>query len=477
MRAGLPVNISTDDFSKRNVWPLSTGELGCRAGLTEELQLANPGRGCFSVQNPATGEAWHYVVEQAKFNAYIYVYDENLSVFQIFNTLSTSDVEVVTVALCEGQIMISSPSFATIQSVVGGALRFSVKGTSLIPDRVVLDIPRGLTIGWATRCVIATKTGLFISDALQPEVFDPVNVLDPPGGDIYGMHVSAGGSLVIATTEGVWALPEDAASSADVYGVWSQLTTSTFHTYNSTCSVHGELYGLTQRGLRRIDTSAGQEVFLNEKITAATDTAWSPVNFPDFRLARIYEGAKGPIVAAAGGMLMTDTTKNVTSWWRFADAQNAALEPIGVLRETDGSEMYVTSTGAYRYGGSRDISVTASTDILAAPARLFGAQGARPVASNVIRNVDFSTDASVSMLMSIPNQTYNFASLPQPAPVIGTGTWGDVYAEPLLRSRRGNFAARLDELDVMVRVSGPLARLGGSIDVWSKGPGQTRRTG
>lgn len=473
-----PVTVSTENFAKRNCWTLPTGELGARGGLVRyaPTRASETVVKAFSVHNQRTGEPWHYVVSQAAGStAKISVYDENLALFQTFDTLCLATVETVTWATVEGYLAITSPSFATIVSQIGTSLAFATKGTSAIPGRVTLDVPRGICVSWAGRLVISTGLGLLISDGLQPTVFDPVNVLDPPGGVMYGLHVGLGGDLLLATTEGTWGLPFAAATiGADVRGSFTQRSKTPTFTYNSTAAdPSGALYGLTVHGFRRIDTDATDEVIANEPVTGAPDPTWTAVAIPDFRYGRLNAGQKGPILSIAGKTLFTDTAQGLQTWWSFDDALATNLYVTGVLRDVDGMEFYTLTDGFWTYGGSEDVT----TGHIANGAVLFGRQATAPAASNVVRSVDFATDADVGLYMAVPRASFTFSGLPQAGIIIGTGSWGDTYQETLLRSRRGNFAVRLDQVDALVRVTGPLARLGSSVDIWCRGPGASRRTG
>jgi len=83
---------------------------------------------------------------------------------------------------------------------------------------------------------------------------------------IYGLHVNSGGALIIVTSKGVYALPED-ASYAGIGGIvlpiWTKLSDYECLGYNQSASFRGRVYGLTKVGYTLIDDKNTQDVFIS----------------------------------------------------------------------------------------------------------------------------------------------------------------------------------------------------------------------
>ena len=469
-------------LASRDAWPLSSGELAVRSGM---YQRKTPSNGLyvggFSVHNPRTNEVWFYLVTQDSSNLIVTIttYDQDWVVVDSIQTNTTSAVQAVNLTAVEDQMMVSSPNFTTLWAVVGTPLLKAEKTASAVPGRVTLDVPCGLSVGWAARAVIAGSNALYISDALQPRTFDPENVLNPPGGNIFGVTVSAGGALVISTTDGVWALPEDAANSPRVYGVWSKLSDYNCFQHRNVSNIHGALYGLTSQGYRRIDQQGSEEIHLGEPSAVPASALFPPVACDDFRRGSIFAGQYGPVVGIESHMNVTHLSAGVKSWWRIPKASGAAgtHRVVGVMSDADGTDMVVLPTGVYRPEGSVDTRVDTGGSIgsSSVTGAVLGPIPTRPEFSNVIRWADFGTDGTV-MTIAVGNGTKSVL-VPQVAPVTGTDSWGTLYQNARLRSRRVNFVERTDEIVMFASIRGPGDRFGPGFDVHCAGPGRKRRTG
>lgn len=492
----MKVDISAWD--KRNVWTLSSGELAVRPGL---FTLMAPGSGKrfvagFSVNNSRTNSVWHYIIETALdtgLNATIRILDENFVTQQTVATGANTAVRSASLGVIEDQVMISSPDFPTFWGVVGSSLIRALKQPSLIEGREVLNVPQGILVSWAGRSVIAAPEALYISDALQPRTFDPINVLNPPGGAIYGLLVSPSGDLVVCTTTGVYSLAVDAAASGQlVLGIWQKVTDHATVTYDSVCASRGQLFGLTERGYKRIDQAVAPEVLVDEKLSVGkqSNTANSAVRFPDYRVGKLFGGRRGPILSIErdkgsslpndGYIHMADLERQIRSWWV---SNGLFMRVTGILTEADGTELFVTDWGILRPQGNTDFGIGSGSggsgsedqDIVAT---MFGEVTTDPSYLPVVRSVDYKTDASQEMILSVNNQQQTFSPLRQVPPVTDTDVWGAAtspYRESAMAGKRGNFSERTANVAVQVDVTGALARLDSSLDIEFKGPGKQRR--
>jgi hypothetical protein len=473
-------NYSTKKWDMRNVWPLPSGKLAVRPTLEEITQFgAAPNNfvAAFSVRNARTNSVFHYHINSSA--PYVLtVADENLVVQQTYNLGTNKEPRAVSWGIVEDELMISSPDFPTIWGVVGGVLVKAETVPSVNPSTTAVPvIPVGIGVSWAGRYVISDGEFVWFSDGLAPRTYVAANAVNPPGGAIFGLHVNAGGALIICTTEGVYALPEDAAASDTniVLGVFSKLTDHSTLAYNTSCSSNGRVFGLTVAGYKLIDEQNGREVFLSEDSISRNP---GRITFNDYRNGRIYGANAGPIVTIGPYMNFTHLQKDMKSWFHHNSTQQAVyggFSLVGILVDHDGTEMYVCKTAAYRFNGNQE-----SEDSLS-PAPVYGYIAGRlrtpPEASPVIRHVTFATDSDEPFKVFI-HTVEKTISPKQYSPVIGTDSWGNTvkYREHVRQSRELSFAIRGDDVMFQLGVKGYPSEMPEVVDVVFKGPGRKRPT-
>jgi hypothetical protein len=474
------MRVEISKWPNRNLWTLSSGEVSVRPSLNQ-LLATTASRvlvGSASVQNPRTDQAWHMLVDvdTSDKNPRLRVMDEDFQAFQTVTLQSNKRPRVVTACVVVDQWIVSSPDFPTYWGMAGTGLTRMTQGTSLIDGRTLVDPPQGICVSWADRCVIVSENLVYFSDPQQPRVFDPANIVNPPGGAVYGVHVSQAGSLILCTTEGVYSLSVDAAASGQiVLGVWQKLTDYSCHDFGTTAHSRGMLFGLTQKGYRRIDREGSDETLLDDPRYGLTSdgtagTPQIPAVFPDYREGKLYGGQHGPIVAIGSLIQVTDLESGLKSWWESRVAANP-FKLSGLLTEGNGTELMVLETAVCRPHGTVEITNTNDSVVGA----YFGRVQLPPDLNPVVRSVDFATD-SATVRCSLKNVFQSTASVAQNAPIIGTNEWGDsAYSEAFYRSRRFNFSKRTDNIVIQVAVTGSMKRLDSAIDIGFKGPGKTRR--
>jgi len=473
--------IATSNWSSRNVWPLANGTPAVRPGLASLYSAPASTRivAAFSERCPRTDAMFHYVFTMSTSTTPIVlcrILDENMVEFAQVDTKASGIPVGISRAVVGDEILITSPSFATLWGLVGSGLVPAVKIDANISTLTTLNVPRGICASWAGRAVVVDGNSLYFSDALAPRTFTSDNFLDPPGGSVFGLHVSLGGSLIIATTTGVWALPEDAATGGpSVLGVWSKLTDYTCVNYNTTCVSLGNVYGLTRKGYRRIDAEGAQDVPLDEpNITGnSASTTMGRIAVADYRSHALFGGQAGPIVALGESgdthqpWHMTDLAAQSETWWVYSAATAGTSPLVGIGEDQDGRPLYATEAAILRLEGSVD-----STTPLA---HLKGRLVTAPQDSPVLRWVTFASDTN-SMRCSIFG-TGTLKLPPQAAPIAGTTAWGaGPWREPPLRSRRFNFTRRTDDVAVEITVSGYPSRIPESADFDFSGPGPQRES-
>jgi hypothetical protein len=469
------LTIDISKWANRNLWPLSSGELAVRPGFNS---LLSAGSGVFlgggSIQNQRTGEAFHYLVTGNSFSQFpsLSVYDENFTLLQTQQLPSYRTPRAICVTQVVDQVCITSPDFPTYWGMVGGGVTRMLQGVSEIDGRTLIDPPVGISVSWGDRLVIASRNLLSFSDPTLPRVFDPANQIDPPGGSIYGLHVSDSGSLIACTTSGVWSLSIDAAASGYiVLGVWQKVTDFATHNYQTTCLARGQLFGLTQRGYRRIDAEHSEEVLLDDPRCGyfSGSPAIRAAIFPDYRRGKMVQMDAGPCVSIGGIMHRTDLETGLKSWWVNP---LFLLSPVCCLRDSDGTELPVLSISVTRLQGTSELGRDGSTGV---EGGFFGTVSFPPELNPVIRWVDWASD-SPTMSIDIDTTAGTPTSVTQQAPLIGTDQWESaVWSEAKMNTKRFDFATRGSDTTLNLTAVGACRRVDPALNAWYKGPGKFRR--
>ena len=459
-------------WDKRNVDVLPSGEVCVREAMQRlGSAVSSDIMKAWTVRCQTTDVVWHYVLFFALTGNTLAIYDENLSLIQDFSYRISIQVSDASLSLVEDQLIISSPDLPTVWGVVGSGVVKAVSQASVNTMTTALEnIPNGLSVSWAGRCVIADRQTMYFSDALYPRTYVGQNAIDPPGGVIYGMHVNAGGALIVCTASGVYALPEDAAASGQiVIGVFSKLTDYQCTGYQNTASCKGRVYGLTKRGYVLIDTQGSDEIMLDESQSTwpALSTGPGRLTFDDYREGRIFAGQDGLYIHMANRYVKyVNLSTGLESWWAsFTSTTFANLGGVGF--DNDGKELFYASGLLTRNGNN---GIEAVVSLVSGRLKLPSNQ------SPVIRSITFATDSYSGHIFSI-NAVTKTITPKRISPIIGTDLWDlKFYTNPKLQSRLSNWAIRGDDLLVCVGVAEHPHLIPMEIDVEFKGPGKKRET-
>lgn len=470
------MNFDISSWDKRNVGVLPSGELCVAESYYELKSWSLDGTILFgsTVRCQTTDVVWHYIVWQRASDSHICltIQDENFVDIQVYDYGIVVSPSAVTFSIVEDQMMICSPDLPAVWGVVGSGVVLATSVASVNPNTTAIaNIPRGLSVSWAGRCIIASRETLFFSDALYPRTFTGENTIDPPGGAIYGLHVSAGGALVVCTTSGVYTLPEDAASIGQiVLGVFSKITDYECFKYNTTCCVHGRVYGLTKKGFRLIDQQGTEETLLDEQVNSVYD---GRIHYNDYRDNRIGSSIYGPFVITPKHKLITDLASKLRAWEdsNLYTASNFLVKDV--LYENDGAELYLTSTNVQCRNGNNEDNSTADN----LSGSIMGRIVLPPEKSPVVRGVTFASNSHESFSVRI-RDTLKSVAPKQFSPIVGTDEWDKPikYIEPRLQSRYFRFAHRGDDLVFALYVVQNPYLIPSVMDVEFKGPGKKRDT-
>jgi hypothetical protein len=483
--------IDTSRFDLRNMWTLPGGELCVRPGLVnfraavsnEEIVAG------FSVRGQYADRINHYLVifdtsTSNNHHTKIVVFDEE---FQQLQSLPVSNTKprVVTHAVVTGELIISSPDFPTVSGYTGGGITVAEKVS--IADRATINIPQGICASWNGRCVIADGERLFISDAAMPRTYTSAGIVALEG-HIYGLHVTPGGGLVAITGNGVWGLGADAAAAGpEIIGIIDNISDHSANNYGQSALVRNQLHALTGRGLKRIDR--GQEETPLSDATMSRSVA-EMINFPDYRIGKVFAGRKGPIISMPGedSVCMFDLTRGIRSWWQ-PETTEGTLDIVGVLYEDDDNELLVDKSRIYAfYGNTEDGDDHTTTGGIKPTGSMAGRVPTPPEASPVVRSVTTSSDNGSRVQKAAIRGLDKTKTTPTPVSsgfstrtdgIVLTQSpstmWGDgrEYRSRELKSLRFLFSRRTDDVTVEVGATQALSRVG-LVDVKTGGQGRNR---
>lgn len=398
--------VDARNWNRTDMWRLPSLEPCVRPGL-RRIYTPDSGRllvGGFSVQNEFTEETWHYVFDVsstvgANADLRLQILTEDFQVFQIFSMNTNVVPRVVTHAVVQGQIIISSPDFATVWGLVGSSVRFAVKQPSVNPSTTAIDVPNGVCTAWCNRVVIANGNSLFISDPIastggDARTYVAENQNQRPGV-IFGVHEGANGMLVVVTSSGTYGL-DSGAAAVQIVGSngtdWRILNHTHASSFASSCVVRGRVYALTQDGWCPVDQESDVEQVLTDPVMPRA--LGTRVSIDDYRTCRLYSGELGPITAAdlVFGWHMMDIPHTVLSWWHDpASRTNFYLR--GVLREPDGTLIFLTMIGIFRSAGNFDGEIALTSGNATQPrGGFFGVVPGTPGMNQTVRHVSVSAE-------------------------------------------------------------------------------------
>jgi len=482
------MNIDLATMEHHNLRHLASGELAVRPGF-RRLYTPLVGRkisAAFSVKMPFVEELRHYIVDHsttAVADPKIRILDEDFNEWQVHSLYGSKVPEAISLTLVLDQVIISSPDFATVWGIAGSGLVTATKEPSVHTALTVLDVPKGISVNWDQRCVIADGPVLYFSDQSNlavgsPRTFTGANTAIP-GGHIYGLHVTAGGSLVICTTEGVFAMPETAGMTSTITLDIQKLSNHRTLEYNSTCVAKSRLYALTARGYAIVDTDTSQEDQLDEAYQPRS--YFRRVQRPDWRKARIVETEAGPIISDEIGAFHSIDIPNQQRSWQILTHDQEDSKIRATLRRRDGEELIVTEQAIYRWIGNFDgeqaLTSENATTVQGVANKPIPAP---PQTSPTLRHIQAGADNTSGNILIAHRAKQLDGQAPgtQRGLKIGTSDWdaGSTFDTPALRSIRKDFADQTDDLALEVGAENPLTRLNPTCEVQFKGINPKRPT-
>jgi hypothetical protein len=474
-------------WSKRNLWPLSSGDLAVRPGLRKML-APDTGRklvGGFSVKNGFTDEAWHYVFDIATTGVRdlrLRIYDDELQIFQAVAIGDDVDPRVITHAVVEDEILITSPDFASLWGLVGTGV---ILAESVASDSgsTALPVPRGICVAIGNRVVVCDGRLMYGSDPVSAlggtiRSFVAENVNQRPGV-VYGAHEGAGGRLVLVTSAGTYGLDAD-AFAVGVIGsngtVWDMLNHHQAYSFQSSCAVRGRVWALSQDGMMLVDIENDASLPLDE-VPMTRAIGGARIFSEDWRTSRMYAGATGPMVAhdSREALHMFDLGTKTASWWT-SEYDPDDFKVRGTLEDGDGDVLLICENGIFAVDGDFDGDVALT--IVGEPVGVVAGRIAdSPARQHDVKHVEamaaLGGGTTSRLKAAVRGKPYTDQPGVDPEGFqIGATDWADteqrLTSTPLaaVRFSFGREAARPGrEQTIEVGITGGLTRVGTSIEV------------
>jgi hypothetical protein len=445
--------------------------LRVREGFRQLVDLgSNEVVGFHSLRSDITDEVWHYVAYVTSAGALkIGVYDELFQALYNVTWSETAEPPAGSICFSEllGAIYITAPGLEMVWGYVGGGLQVAdvFEGGSFDPDITLLDIPRGVSVAWGSRLVVSDGFGLYFSEPGRPRSYNAANLVNPPGGSIYGLEVGVDGDLLISTTTGTWSLSRRAGEQGFfmLNVPFQRVSDAKSVGYGQHARGDGRLWSSHRDGIRLADARSEYIEYLRSP--SVTPGRFDPINVDDFRNAVLLFGDDhGAYVALV----------DRDDFW-FGGSWHNGISLRGVGYDQFGRTILADKNGLYLWFGNHDDGDTqiwgaASGNVLMAPED-----------NLVIREVHVMTDGLAASCTSGSDQDTEEKTTPASQLYglrIGTDTWtsSTTYRTPPLRSQRFRWDDRSDEHALEVGVRGGRRRLGGRIDVRQEGVGRKRPT-
>lgn len=459
-------DIDLNTFDRVNLYPLASGEMAIRPGFRKLFELPSTSKiiTSKSIKHPYSQEVWHYIVDYSTVDGtVIRVLDECFQEVQTFDTGAGTEPLAASINAFSDQVLVTSPSFATVWGWMGDSLTTATPKDSVNElNTPAIPIPSGISTVWGSRLVVGSGAGLFISDPLEPRTFVGNNVLVGDwASEIFGLHVTDQGALIVVSDSGVYALPEDAAASQVVFGNWSKLTDFNALDYSDTAICRGELWGLTRRGLRRLVPSS-EELRISEMRIPRRHVPRAHVD--DYREATIVGGQDGPLLSVSNRLFVMDLSQQHSSWWVIPN--EAGFQLRGTLLDSRGMELLVGERAVWRIMGNFDGDRPATAEEPELVVGGFAGVVPQPAGSQLkVRKVRFGADGVGDIRVTVRAETDSVTPL-RNGVIIGTASWDvGAYEDSDIETTETSHSVRCQEISLELMSERPLTRVSRSGDV------------
>lgn len=448
------------------------------AGTQEEFVFA------FSCESANTGDVFHYVFSfDGSKTLYQSIYDEQFSCLAHAAIAKINSVlQPFSYAINYNQIIVNSSSLPyPLWGFIGGTLVRANKVDSINPDTPSLTLFPGRVCSFADRFVWAYANQIIVNDpGTEPRTICAPNAVSF-GGTVLDLFQSGeGGNLIVVCTDATYQIPPDSLAGYQLQGFVSKTPGYQGVQSNNASSARGAVVGLTKDGIIELGN------FQKKKLTTYRKTrklakAVGPYGSGDYRVGTILPLEEGFIVSINKKSCFIDLDTGKITWF-YAD-QFDNLSIIGVLKDQDGKDFFLTSTKVLDVFGNKDIPNTptiSSANPLSyqIESHILVNVPSSPELSPVVREITVSCDrptVEISTYLRGSTQTATVPVVPFAQNIINTSNWSNTntFTEREMRSRRMQRAVRIDSPDFEISFDRS-AKIDPVANIVTKGIGKNR---
>lgn len=505
----MEINIKTPETEYHNICDGPNG-LQVRNGFVTELRVEDIGQPtprdtnsssvkivyAFSVESANSGQVFHYIFTQNASNTLIQtVYDSQFTCRGQYSIgKMTNDPEPFSVAVNYNQIIVNSRSIPyPLWGFIGDTLIRADKVESINPDTPALTLFPGRVCSFADRFAWAYANQVIFNDpGTEPRTITAPNAISF-GGTILDLFQSGqGGNLVVVCTDATYTIPPDGLNGYQFQGVISRIPGYQGARSNNAATARGATIGLVKEGIINISDFQKRQLS-HYRVRRYQAKSVGPDASGDYRNASLLATDEGFVISYAGKTALMDLDTGLITWYYSQSGvspisggwSGGDFDIVGVLKDNDGKNIFVTSTGVVEFLGNVDYGATPTQ---AAPAptatTVIGSVIVKipsdPQMSPVIREITTSADRPNFIQASFVRNSFQAATTPAPrgALIINTSLWSasSLLVEKEMRSRRQQRAIRADSPDVELTFTGGCTRIGETFDLVTKGVGKNRPT-
>lgn len=439
----------------------------------------------FSCESANTGHVFHYLFSKDANNIlHQSVYDEE------FNCLAfvevgplTTDLEPFSYAINYNQIVVNSSSMPfPLWGFIGGTLVRADKQPSINPDTPALTLFPGRVCSFADRFVWAYENQIIVNDpGTEPRTICAPNAVSF-GGTILDLFQSGeGGNLIVVCTDATYQIPPDSLAGYQLQGFVAKTPGYQGVQSNNAASSRGAVVGLIKDGIIDIGTFTKKNLTSYKK-TRKNAKRVGPYSSGDYRVGSILPMEEGFVVSINNKSCFIDLDTGKVSWLYSNNIDDLGI--IGVLKDKDGKDFFLTQSKVFDYIGNSDIPDSPTN---AAPdptsyeinvCHLLVNVPTSPDLSPVIREITASCDRPGTTITTYLRNSEQSATVPTPPyaqNIVGTSSWNasNKLTEKEMRSRRMQRAVRIDSPDFEISFDRS-CKIDNKANIISKGIGRNR---
>lgn len=447
----------------------------------------------FSVESANSAEVFHYVfwIDGNTNICQQSIYDEQM--FCLAQTeigkLGNSQTPF-SVAVNYNQIVVNSPDLQyPLWGFIGGSLVRAESVPSINPDTTALTLYPGRVAAFADRFAWAYKNQVIFNDpGTEPRTITAPQSISLGGTVLDMFQAGTGGNFIIVCTDATYSIPPDALNGFQFNGTIAKIPGYQGAQPNNAATARGTSVGLSREGIVQLNGFASKKL-TNYRQRRRLTKPVGPMGSGDYRSGSIIATDDQLLISIGTATCIMDLDSGFNTWYYpgadwFAQGGNT-FNVIGVLRDGQGKNIYVTPTAIIEPLGNVDY---AQTPTVAAPTPVATTpEGAvcftwetSPNLSPVVRELTSGADRPGFLQKTAMLDSSTVATTPTPRDgiVIGTSVWGTstTYVEREMRSRRHQRAIRTDSPDFEIGFTGGAVKIDNNCTIETKGWGTRRPT-